>query len=102
MRGDADATSGSQQYGEWLFLQSLVDAHDPQLVVRLWEQIAVADDWLPLDNLLTAYGDTRLDAVRRFRLQNLMRNYAWTPEFGTWTVWREATIGCSRALDARR
>ena len=92
VQGDADPTDGSQMYGEWLFLESLVDAHDAQLMVRLWEQISVADDWAPLDTVLTSYGDTRVDAVRRFRLQNLVRDYAWTPEFGTWTVWRDNTI----------
>ena len=80
VQGDADPTDGDQKYGEWLFLQSLVDAHDPQLVTHLWEQIGVADDWVPLDNVLTVYGDTRVDAVRRFRLQNLVRDYAWTPD----------------------
>ena len=92
VQGDADPTDGTQKYGEWLFLQSLVDAHDPQLVIHLWEQIGVADDWVPLDTVLTSYGDTRVDAVRRFRLQNLVRDYAWTPAFGAWTVWREKTI----------
>ncbi len=92
VQGDADATDGMQRYGEWLFLQSLVDAHDAQLVVRLWEQIGVADDWAPLDAVLAMYGDDRVDAVRRFRLQNLVRDYAWTPAFDSWTVWREKTV----------
>ena len=92
VQGDTDPTDGTQKYGEWLFLQSLVDAHDPQLVLRLWEQIGVAEDWAPLDTVLTTYGDARVDAVRRFRLQNLVRDYALTPELGTWTVWREKTI----------
>ena len=92
VQGDADPTDGMQKYGEWLFLQSLVDAHDAQLVLRLWEQIGVANDWAPLDTVLTTYGDTRVDAGRRFRLQNLVRDYALTPELGTWTVWREKTI----------
>jgi hypothetical protein len=92
VQGDADVTEGGQKYGEWLFLQSLVDAHDAQLPIRLWEQIGVADDWVPLDAVLTSYGDTRVDAVRRFRLQNLVRDYSWTPAFGSWTVWPETTI----------
>jgi hypothetical protein len=92
VQGDADPTEGGQRYGEWLFLQSLVDAHDAQLAVRLWEQISVADDWVPLDTVLTSYGDTRVEAARRFRLQNLVRDYAWTPQFGSWTVWRENAI----------
>ena len=37
VQGDGDPTDGDQKYGEWLFLQSLVDAHDPQLVTHLWE-----------------------------------------------------------------
>ena len=53
VQGDGDPTDGDQKYGEWLFLQSLVDAHDPQLVTHLWSQIGVADDWVPLDNVLT-------------------------------------------------
>ena len=92
VQGDADPTDGGQKYGEWLFLQSLVDAHDAQLVLRLWEQIGVTDGWAPLDTVLASYGDTRVDAARRFRLQNLVRDYAWTPEFGGWTVWRDKTI----------
>ena len=92
VQGDGDPTEGDQKYGEWLFLQSLVDAHDPQLVTHLWSQIGVADDWVPLDNVLTVYGDTRVDAVRRFRLQNLVRDYSWTPAFGAATVWRDKTI----------
>ena len=92
VQGDADPTDGTQKYGEWLFLQSLVDTHDPELVVQLWEGIGAADDWAPLDTVLASYEDTRVDAVRRFRLQNLVRDYTWTPEFVTWTVWREKTI----------
>ena len=61
-------------------------------MTHLWSQIGVADDWVPLDNVLTVYGDTRVDAVRRFRLQNLVRDYSWTPAFGAWTVWRDKTI----------
>jgi hypothetical protein len=92
VQGSADASEGGQKYGEWLFLQSLVDAHDAELVVRLWEQIGVTDGWAPLDTVLTSYGETRVDAVRRFRLQNLLRAYAWTPEFDGWTVWRDKLI----------
>jgi hypothetical protein len=92
VQGEADPTEGTQRYGEWLLLQSLVDAHDAQLPLRLWEQIGVSDDWVPLDTVLASYGDTRVDAARRFRLQNLVRDYSWTPEFGSWTVWRENTI----------
>jgi hypothetical protein len=96
LAGDADP-SGDQIYGAWLFLQSLVDVYGNQLVTELWGAVAVADGWDAIDSVLESYGDTRVDAVRRFRLQNLVRDYAWTPELGDATVWRDSTIDAEGA-----
>lgn len=90
-QGDADVT-GLAIYGTWLFIQSLADAHGDDAPIHLWENIAQYEGWEALDATLQAYGDTIPDMVARYHLQNLVRDYAMTPNFADRTVWLENTI----------
>lgn len=90
--GDADPAEGLMMYGEWLFIQSLVDAHGMNFVQELWENIAQYEEWLPLERTLEAYGETIPQAASRYRLQNLVRDYAFTPAFDDYSVWLERVI----------
>lgn len=91
-QGAADPTGGILMYGHWLFMQSLTDAHGPTVVQELWEQIAIYDAWEPLERVLATYDETITDAVARYHLQNLVRDYALTDEFEQDVVWQEDTI----------
>lgn len=88
-----DVCFGSTQleYGTWMFLESLTDAHGSTVVRELWENIARYDGFAALENTLSAYGDSLTDAVSRYYLQNLVRDYDLAPQFSS-TVWHEARI----------
>lgn len=90
-QGDADVT-GLAVYGTWLFLQSLADTHGDDAPIRLWENIAQYDGWEALEATLQDYGDTLTEMVARYHLQNLVRDYAMTPNFADRTVWLENNI----------
>lgn len=88
----ADPTDGSIMYGEWLFLDAMVQDHGEKLPQRLWENIALYEGWQALESTLEVYDDTLVDAVRRFHFRNLVRDYALSPEFDEATVWLEDSI----------
>jgi hypothetical protein len=90
--GEADPTEGVLMYGSWLFLDSLASAHGDQAPQRLWENIAVYEGWRSLEETLREYGDTVPQAVARYHVQNLVRDYRMTPAFNEFTVWLENTI----------
>lgn len=89
---EADPGGGLMMYGEWLFIQSLADAYGDDAPKRLWERIAEVEGWEALELMLADHGDTIFDAVARYRVQNLVRDYAFTPHFAEHTVWLEAVI----------
>ncbi|GAB4334435.1 MAG: hypothetical protein Kow00117_17970 [Phototrophicales bacterium] len=90
--GEADPTEGFLMYGSWLFMQSLSDAHTKQVINDLWANIAQLEGWAALEATLAAYDDTIEQAVTRYHLQNLMRDYDLAPAFDGATVWLENTI----------
>jgi hypothetical protein len=90
--GDADPSGGQLMYGTWLFIQSLADAHGKDAIIRLWENIGIYEGWRSLEETLTAYRETIPQAAIRYHIQNLVRDYAFTPEFEADTVWLENAI----------
>lgn len=90
--GDADPTGGILMYGHWLFMQSLTDAHGAQIVPDLWARITEFQGWEPLERVLADYDDTLTNAVARYHLQNLVRDYTLAAEFDGHVVWKEDTI----------
>ncbi len=78
-------------YGEWLFIQSLVDAHGEGIIYELWDDVAQYDGFDALEQTLARYDETILDALQRYRIRNLIRDYGQSPFFSA-TVWLEGTI----------
>jgi hypothetical protein len=66
---------GYREYGNYLFIQSLVDAHGEQIVHDLWDNIARYDGFNALEHTMEDYDDTLPAAVARYWLQNLVRAY---------------------------
>jgi len=87
-----DPSGGLMMYGEWLFIQSLADAYGDEAPLVLWEHIAEAEGWESLELTVAAYGDKLLNALARYRVQNLVRDYEFTSSFAQHTVWLEAVI----------
>lgn len=86
-----DPTEGLIGYSDWLFIQSLVDAHGESVVQNLWKDIAEYEQFEPLEKTLSDYLETVPEALARYRIQNLARDYELAPQFNT-TVWLEADI----------
>lgn len=91
-QNDADPTGGLLMYGHWMFIQMLVDTHDDDLPMLLWDYIATHEGWDPLALALHEYDDTLLDAVRRYHLTNLVRDYDLAPLFVDDGLWIEGII----------
>lgn len=89
--GDADP-AGTLMYGHWLFIDSLVQSHGPEILADLWANVAQHENWGALETTLKAYDDNIRDAMARYFLQNLTRDYALAPDFGGVTVWVEGVI----------
>jgi len=87
----ADPDDGMLQYGDWLFIQSLVDAHGEGIVQALWDSVADYENFEVLEETLADYDETIQQALARYRVQNLVRDYALAPQFEA-TVWLENTI----------
>ena len=62
-------------YGDWVFIQSLVDQHGPGIVQALWRNIADYEGFETLERTLAAYDDRLTDAMVRHHLQTLTRSY---------------------------
>jgi hypothetical protein len=87
-----DPDPGALQYGEWTFLQMLVDLYGQDVVQQYWTQIAQYDGWESLEQLLSDVGTMTIpDVVAAYRMKNLARDYALAPLFNA-TVWLENTI----------
>ncbi len=87
----ADPDEGMLQYGEWLFIQSLVDVHGDDVVQNLWDAVADYEGFEVLEETLENYDDTIQQAFARYRVQTLVRDYELAPEFEA-TVWLENII----------
>jgi hypothetical protein len=79
------------QYGEWPFMQMMVDDLGPDAVRTYWENIAAYDGWAALEATLSPAGYALSDYVARYRIKNLARDYDLAPLFDA-TVWLENTI----------
>lgn len=86
-----DPGEGQLMYGDFTFIQTLVDMYGEGAVVELWNNIATADSFDALENMLAPYNVDVPTVVANFRLKNLARDYELAPEFGA-TVWMENTI----------
>jgi hypothetical protein len=87
----ADPDEGILQYGEWLFMQSLVDVHGEGVVKALWGRVADYEGFEVLEETLAEYHETIQQALVRYRVQNLARDYALAPQFEA-TIWLENII----------
>ncbi|MBL8161517.1 MAG: PPC domain-containing protein [Anaerolineae bacterium] len=88
-----EPSDGLLQYGEWMFIQSLVDAYGRKVVHELWENVARHDGFEALEETLAAYGDTVEAALARYRLQNVVRDYKFATYFDEETLlWLEDRI----------
>lgn len=74
------------RYGDWMFIQSLADAHGQDIVKRLWTNIAQYDGFEALEQTLNDVDDTVGEALARYRVQNLTRDYKFAAYFGDLTV----------------
>jgi hypothetical protein len=82
-------------YGEWLFIQSLVDAHSDKAVYKLWSNIAQYDGFEALSQTLAFYDDNIPNMFARYHIQNLTRDYKFAPQFNDATVWLGGNITAS-------
>ena len=82
-----DPENGLLMYGEWPIIQSFVDRYGQKMLFQLWSNIAQYDGFAALEQTLAFYGDTVPEALARYRIQNLVRDYSLAPEFGTATPW---------------
>ncbi|MBZ0280625.1 MAG: PPC domain-containing protein [Anaerolineae bacterium] len=88
-----DPAEGLLMYGEWTFLQSLVDAHGRKVMPQLWENMALYDGFETLESALLPYDDTVPGALARYRLQNIVRDYKFATFFDSDTIlWMEDSI----------
>lgn len=90
--GTESDPDGLLMYGDWMFMQSLTDAHGHKVVRELWTDIADYDGWAALEQTLAAYEDTIPEALARYRVQNLVRDYKFATYFGNARVYMENNI----------
>jgi hypothetical protein len=88
-----DPSGGLLMYGDWMFIQSLVDAHDQKLVFKMWSSVAQYEGFEGLKQTLAFYQDTIPNAFLRYRIQNIVRDYALAPQFEGATLWLAGDIG---------
>ncbi len=86
-----DPNEGAVQYGEWPFIQMMVDELGPDSIVRYWEHVAAYDGWAALEETLAAVNRSVPEFVAKYRIKNLARDYALAPLFEA-SVWLEETI----------
>lgn len=89
--GDADP-SGSGIYGTWLFFEFMTRNLGEESVILLWENIAIEDDWTPLELTLENYDEDLADFVAQYHINNLVRDYRFVDSFDGRTVWLEGII----------
>jgi hypothetical protein len=89
---ESDPDDGLVMYGEWLFLQSLTDAHGDKAVFKLWSDIAQLDGFDALAQTLEFFNDDIPNALARYRIQNIVRDYKFALQFNDVTVWLSDNI----------
>ncbi len=87
----SDPGQGKLQYGEWTFVQTLVDDYGASTILELWSNLAQYDGFEALAHTLDAHNVTIPEAVAAYRIRNLARDYELAPLFHA-TVWLEQTI----------
>ncbi|MFQ3566716.1 MAG: MXAN_6640 family putative metalloprotease [Aggregatilineales bacterium] len=88
---DNDPGQGQLMYGEWTFIQMLVDLYGDDIVLELWRNIALYDGFEALERTLAAHNATIPQIIAEYRVKNLARDYVLAPRFNA-TVWLENTI----------
>jgi hypothetical protein len=96
---ESDPDEGMMVYGEWLFMQSLVDVHGQKAMFKLWSNIAQYDGFEALSETLDFFTDSVPNALARYRIQNIIRDYKFAPQFEGATVWLSDTITNVGRLD---
>jgi hypothetical protein len=90
--GTENDPNGSLMYGDWMFIQSLADQYGSKVIQKLWTNIAQYDGWAALEHTLADYGETIPQAIARYRVQNLVRDYKFGTYFGNAKVFLENNI----------
>ena len=88
---ETDPGDGQMMYGEWPFIQMLVDMYGDTAVRELWANIGKYEGFEALEHMLEPYSATLPFILASYRVKNLARDYVLAPEFGA-TVWLENTI----------
>jgi hypothetical protein len=96
---ESDPEEGMMRYGEWLFIQSLVDAHGQKVIHKLWSNIAQYEGFDALDHTLAFFDDSIPNALARYRIQNIVRDYKFAPDFNGATLWLSNNIGGVGRID---
>jgi hypothetical protein len=89
---ESDPDEGLMMYGEWLFMQSLVDAHGQKVMFKLWGNIAEYDGFEALEQTLDFFNDNIPNALARYHIQNIARDYKFAPQFDGATLWMSDSI----------
>ena len=87
-----DPDGGMVVYGEWMFIQSLVDRYGQKALFKLWNNIAQYDGWEALAQTLVFFDDSIPNALARYHIQNIARDYTFAPDFGGSSVWLSDTL----------
>jgi hypothetical protein len=85
------AEDSGVMYGEWPFLQFLVDEFGSDAVHKLWQYIADYEGFDALSHLAEEHDLTVPQVAAYYRIKNLARDYKLAPLFDS-TVWLEDTI----------
>lgn len=86
-----DPGEGQLMYGDWTFLQMLVDLYGDNAVVDLWTSLAKYDGFEALEQMLAAHSADIPTTLASYRLKNLARDYDLAPDFNA-AVWLENAI----------
>lgn len=79
------------QYGQWTFMEHLVQLYGPNAVRDLWDAVRTEDSFTALATMLRAHTATVPEVAASYRLRDLARDYDLAPRFQA-TVWRENVI----------
>lgn len=87
----SDPGDGQLMYGEWTFIQYLVDTFGDDAALSLWHSIGKYEGFEALQNFLITHNSTIPETLALYRIKNIARDYELAPMFDA-TVWQEATI----------
>jgi hypothetical protein len=69
------------------------------VVFKLWSDIAQYDGFDALDHTLKFFGDSISNALARYRIQNIVRDYKFAPQFEGATEWMSRNINSVGRID---